>query len=75
MFQKVIPRTCGLKTTYFNAEVIEIKIPSIIHLTTTATLHTVENKISNVSYLVKKNWLWCKNIWQKTSDYNKNAWL
>ena len=55
MFQKVIPRTSGLKTTYFNAEVIEIKIPSIIHLTTTATLHTVENKISNVSYLVKKN--------------------
>ena len=38
----------SLKTKYLN-------------LTTTTTLTTVENKISNVSNLIKKKWVWHKN--------------
>ena len=37
------------------------EIPSINNLATTTALITVENKITNVSILVKKNWLWDKS--------------
>ena len=44
-----------IKTDY-NAKIVEIegKIPSIFGLATTAALNEVENKIYNVSNLVKK---------------------
>ena len=46
-----------------NAKLNEVKgeIPSITNLATKAALTTVQNKISNVSNLVKKNWLKHKN--------------
>ena len=65
-----------------NAEINEVKgeIPSIINLATTAALTTVENKILNVSDLVKKTDYNAKISETKkyihfttftTSDYNK----
>ena len=52
-----------LKKTDNNTMITEIegKIPSITVLTTTAVLNAIENKIINVSNIVKKK-LWCKNI-------------
>ena len=38
------------------------KIHSIAGLATTATLTSVENKITDVINFVKKNRLWCRNI-------------
>ena len=58
-----IPDTSGLfkKKTDYNAKITEIqgKIPGIIGLATNTALTTVENKIPNISSLVKK------------ADYNK----
>ena len=50
--------------TSFNAKINEVKgeIPSITNLAATAASTTVENKIPNVSDLVKKSRFWCKNI-------------
>ena len=52
-----------IKTDY-NAKLTEIesKIPSISGLVSTFPLIAVENKISDVSHLVKKSRLLCKNI-------------
>ena len=52
------------------------KILSITGLAIIATLTAVENKIPDVSNLVKKNRLWCESIrhWKikiTSSDYNK----
>ena len=55
---KKIPDTSGLfKKTDYNAKIIEIEstIRSIRGLATTAALNAVENKIPNVSNLVKKH--------------------
>ena len=52
-----IPDTTGLvKKTDYDAKIadIEDKIPDVTNLVTKAALTTVENKISNVSSLVKK---------------------
>ena len=57
---KKISDTSGLfKKADYNAKIIEIgsEIPSISGLATTAALNAVENKICNVSNLVKKNGL------------------
>ena len=45
-----------LKKTDYNAKITEIegKRPSIIGLATTSALNTDENKIPNISHLVKK---------------------
>ena len=54
---KKIPDTSGLvKKLYYNAEITELenKIPSIGVLPTTSALTAVDNKISDVSSLVKK---------------------
>ena len=52
------------KTTDCNAKIIKIesKILSTTSLATNAALTAVKNKISDVSYLVKKKRLWHKNI-------------
>ena len=53
-----IPDTSGLfKKTDYDTKIddIEAKIPDVSDLATKAALNTVENKISNVSNLVKKN--------------------
>ena len=55
--EKKIPDTSGLvKKTDHSANISEIesKIPSISGLATTSTLTAVENKIADVSSLVKK---------------------
>ena len=57
-------------------KVIKGKMPSITNLGTTAALNDVKNEMPNVSYLVKKNRLWCKNKTFKgkyftTSNYDK----
>ena len=55
--QKKIPDTGGfVKKLDYNAKIGEIegKIPSITSLATASALTTVENKIPNVSNLVKK---------------------
>ena len=55
------------KKTDYNRNITEIdgKIPSISGLATSAVLTVVENKIPDVSILVKKKKkrLWCKNSW------------
>ena len=54
---KKFPDTTGLiKRTDYNARTAEIesKIPSITGLVTNSALTAVENKIANVSNLVKK---------------------
>ena len=59
-----IPDFTNLATNVsFNAKINEVKreIPSITNLAPTAALTTVENEITNVSNLVKKNWLQHKN--------------
>ena len=51
------PGTCGLvKKTDYNTKIteIEVKIPIIIGLAANAALTAVENKLPNVSNLVKK---------------------
>ena len=62
---KKIPDTSELiiKTNY-NVKITEIegKIPSITALATTAALVAVENKIPDVSNLVKKDRIWQINI-------------
>ena len=52
-----------LKKTDYNARIkdIEGKMPSITNLASTAALNAVENNLPNVSNLVKKNKLRCKN--------------
>ena len=53
-----IPDITNLATNAFlNAKINEVKgeIPSITNLTTTTAVTAVENKIANVSNLVKKN--------------------
>ena len=40
-----------------NIKNIERKIPSFTNLATTTALSAVENKISKISYLIKKNML------------------
>ena len=52
-----------IKTNY-NVKITEIegKIPSITALATTAALVAVENKIPNVSNLVKKDRIWQINM-------------
>ena len=66
----------SLKTDY-NAKIIEIevKIPSITGLTTTAALNAVDNNIPNISSLVKKDYnAKISDIESKyftTSGYNK----
>ena len=57
-------------------KVIKGKMPSITNLGTTAALNDVKNEMPNVSYLVKKNRLWCKNKtfegkYFTTSNYDK----
>ena len=55
---KKIPETSELvKKLYFNGKITEIenKMPGISGLATNAALNAVENKILNVSSLVKKN--------------------
>ena len=49
--------------TSLNAKIDEIKgkIPGITNLASTTALTATENKIGNVSNLVKKNWLQHKN--------------
>ena len=66
------------KKTDYNAKIIEIdgKIPGITGLVTTAAINIVENKIPDVSNLVKKTDYDAKisHIVAKcftTSDYNK----
>ena len=50
-------------TGYLNAKIDEAKnkIPKITNLGTTSALSAVEIKLPNVSNLVKKNRLWCRN--------------
>ena len=50
--------------TTFNAKIKEVKgkIPSITNLAAAAAPTTVENKIPNVSDIVKTTRFWCKNI-------------
>ena len=55
-----IPNITNLATnTSLDAKINEVKseIPSITNLAITTDLSIVENKIPNVSNLVKKNWL------------------
>ena len=57
---KILDITNLATNTTLNAKINEVKgkIPSIINLATTTTaLTVVENKIHNVSNLVKKDWL------------------
>ena len=56
LVEKFLILTDVLEKTDYNAETseIECKIPSICSLVTTSALTAVENKISNVSNLVKK---------------------
>ena len=61
--EKKIPDTSRLvEKTDYNAKItkIETKIPSISGLATTSALNGVENKITDVTNLVKKKRLWCK---------------
>ena len=54
-----------VKKAYYNPKITEKegKIPSNTGQATTSALNSVENKIFNVSGLVKKkNRFWCKNI-------------
>ena len=46
-----------LKTAALNVEInkVKVEIPSITNLARTTALTTVENKISNISNLVKKS--------------------
>ena len=52
-----------VKNLDYNAKVSEIesKIPSITGFATSAALTSVENKIPDISHLIKKNKLCCKN--------------
>ena len=52
-----IPDTSGLVKTNYDAKISEIegKIPDVSNLATKTALTTVENKISSVISLVKKN--------------------
>ena len=54
-----------LKKTDYNTKIIEIegKIQSTSGLATNAALSAAENKIPNISSLVKKNRLWYKYYW------------
>ena len=59
-----IPDITNLGTkTILNAKMNEVKakIPSITNLASNTALTAVNNKISDVSNLVKKNWLWNKS--------------
>ena len=59
-----IPDITNLGTkTILNAKMNEVKakIPSITNLASNTALTAVKNKISDVSNLVKKNWLWNKS--------------
>ena len=61
---KQIPDTTRLvKNLDYNAKVSEIesKRPSIAGFATSAALTSVENKIPDISHLIKKNKLCCKN--------------
>ena len=62
---KKVPHTSVLvKKTDYNATITDIegRVHSITGLATTVALNTVENKIPNVSNLVKKTRLCFKNI-------------
>ena len=58
----LILQNLAAKTT-LNAKINEVKgeMPRITNLAITTVLSAVENKIPNVSNLVKKNWLQYKN--------------
>ena len=56
-----------LKKTDFNSKITERKIPSISGLATTSALTAVENKIADVSSLVKKT-----DYDTKVSEIEKN---
>ena len=63
--EKKIPKLSGLvEKTDYNAKITELesKILGISGLATTIALTAVENKISGVNNLIKKNRLWRKNI-------------
>ena len=69
---------CTCYKTDYNAKIIEIegKIPNITGLATTVVVNAVENKITNVSNLVKKadygaKILYIEAKYCTTSDYNK----
>ena len=67
------------KTTDFNTKITEIecKIPSIIGLATNSELTAVENKIPNVSSLVKKTDYNTKisDIEKKITDHNHDKYI
>ena len=70
---KKVPETSELaKKTYLNAKITEIegKIPSIRGLATNSGLTAVENKIRNVSSLVKKT-----DYDTKISDHNHGKYI
>ena len=70
--------SCTCYKTDYNAKIIEIegKIPSVTGLATSVVVNAVENKITNVSNLVKKADYGAKILYIEvryctTSDYNK----
>ena len=70
--EKKIPDTSGLvKKADYNAKITEIKgkIPSSSGLAANAALTTAENKIPNISSLVKKNRLLHKNYRNRKENY------
>ena len=68
-----------LKKTDYNTKITEIesKIPSISGLATNAALTAVENKIRNISSLVKKNYYDTKitEIDKKLTDHNHDKYV
>ena len=75
-----VPHSSGLvKKTDDNAKIaeIEVKIPSLNGLDTNAALTVVEDKIPDVSNLVKKNRLWHKNYWnwKKLTDHDHDKYI
>ena len=72
-----IPVTSELaKKIDYNTKITEIenKIASISGLITNSALPVVEDKIPNVSNLVKKNRIWDKNYWNWKKPYWSYLW-